>query len=199
MIKVNYKKIIFTFSIIVITFGILIGSIDGKQVNKAQNIEVVENRVIEKVNYIENSYKKGASVGYLTIPRLEIYNEEIIYSVDGKELVNKISTAGYSGGWNMFGDKGPSTIGAHNYELFEELPSMQIGDIINVENDRGVYTYEVMDTMIFYNAKNDWEKDVYEKSEDYSATLMTCYPIEKKSTEDMFIIFTRLIGGKIFE
>lgn len=196
MVNGYAKKCIITVIFIVITGRTIT---DIKKINNDERFKREEVRTIEKVNLAENSYENGECVGLVSIPRLELFNEEILYALDGEELNNRISTAGYLGGWSMFGDEGPSTIGAHNYQLFKDLPSMQVGDIIHVKNDVGVYTYEVIDTMIFDYSEDSWKEDVYERSRDYSVTLMTCYPIEEKNTEDMFIVFTKLIGGKIKE
>ncbi|WP_394883874.1 sortase domain-containing protein [Clostridium tertium] len=194
MVNGYIKKCIITVMVIVIS-GRTITEI--KKVNNYEKFKREESRTIEEINLVEHSYKKGEHVGVVSIPRLGLFNEEILYALDGEELKNKISTAGYLGGWSMFGDKGPSTIGAHNYELFKELPSMQVGDIIHVKNDIGIYTYEVIDTVIFDASEDSWEEDVYKRSRDYSVTLMTCYPIKKRNTEDMFIVFTKLIGGEV--
>lgn len=196
MAKGYAKKCIITAIVIIISFRTIT---EIKKVNNDEKFKREETRTIEKVNLVEHSYEKGEHIGLISIPRLELFNEEILYALDGEDLKNKISTAGYLGGWSMFGDKGPSTIGAHNYQLFKDLPSMQVGDIIHVKNDVGIYTYEVIDTMIFDNSEDSWKEDVYERSRDYSVTLMTCYPIKEKNTEDMFIVFTKLIGGKIKE
>lgn len=188
------KKCLITIIVIAISSRTVTGI---KKVNNDEKFKREESRTIETVDWAKHSYEKGECVGVVSIPRLELFNEEILYNLDGEELKNKISTAGYLGGWSMFGEEGPSTIGAHNYQLFKDLPNMQIGDIIHVKNDIGIYTYEVTDTMIFDDSEDNWKKDVYERSRDYSVTLMTCYPVEKRNTEDMFIVFTKLIGGKI--
>ena len=188
--------------LIIITMTIAIScriTTDIKKINNEKNFNLEESKIIEKVEFIEDSYEKGECVGLVSIPRLELFNEEILYALDGEELKNKVSTAGYLGGWGMFEDKEPATIGAHNYELFKKLPNIEIGDIIHIKNDIGIYTYEVTDTMIFDNSEDSWKEDVYKRSRDYSVTLMTCYPIGERNTEDMFIVFTELIGGKITE
>lgn len=194
MVKGYAKKCIITIIVIAISSRAITGI---KKVNNEEKFKREESRTIETVDLVEHNYEKGENVGVVSIPRLGLFNEEILYALDGEELKNKVSTAGYLGGWSMFGDKGPSTIGAHNYELFKQLPNIQVGDIIHIKNDVGVYTYEVIDTMIFDNSEDNWKEDVYKRSRDYSVTLMTCYPIEKRNTEDMFIVFTKLIGGEI--
>lgn len=194
MVKGYAKKCIITIIVIVISSRTITGI---KKVNNEEMFKREESRTIETVDLGEHSYEKGECVGLVSIPRLELFNEEILYALDGEDLKSKIATAGYLGGWSMFGDEGPSTLGSHNYQLFKELPSIQCGDIVHVKNDFGVYTYEVIDTMIFDDSEDSWKEDVYKRSRDYSVTLMTCYPIEEKNTEDMFIVFTKLIGWKI--
>lgn len=160
-----------------------------------ENIQV--NTTIKEGKIEKQNYSKGDKVAIVTIPRLGIYREAIVYGLDGKELKEQVSTLGYSGGWGMFGDCSPAEVGAHNYELFKYLPKMEEGDTIIIENDIDTYTYEVIGKMIFDNTKDNWKEDVYLKSEPYSLSLITCYPIEKKETDDRYIVFTKLIGGTI--
>ncbi|MDU6521605.1 hypothetical protein [Clostridium sp.] len=99
MVKGYAKKSIINVIAIIIS-GRAITEV--KKVNNYEKFKGEESRTIETVDLVDHNYEKGENVGGVSIPRLGLFNEEILYALDGKELKNKISTAGYLGGWSIF-------------------------------------------------------------------------------------------------
>lgn len=156
-----------------------------------------DHTVLEKNKPIKE-YKLGDQVGTITIPRLEYYEMPVYYGSNDVNNNWQITTVGYNGGWSMFGDKGSTAVGAHNYQLFTALPTMVTGDLLIVENDADTYVYEVTGSAIYNHLVDDWEETVHQGSEPYSVTLMTCYPVDAQQTEDRYLVYTKLRKGTIY-
>lgn len=144
-------------------------------------------------------YQLGDQIATITIPKMDYYEMPVYYGSDPVNNNWQITAPGHLGNWNLFGEQGRSAVGAHNYQLFTRLPELEIGDKFIVENEIDVYVYEVVGTAIFDHTKDDWTQLAYQIGEDYSVTLMTCYPIDAIETQDMYLVYTKLCKGTIFE
>lgn len=147
----------------------------------------------------KNGYEWGKKVATLTIPKLEYYELPVFYGSDVFTSNWQITTPGYLDGWDMFGESGCTAVGAHNYQLFGKLPTMVVGDKFIIETDVDVYIYEVIGTHIYDHTVERWDQVAYQDSEPNSVTLMTCYPIEAVETEDMYLVYSKLVRGTVFE
>lgn len=152
--------------------------------------------IVEKVQP-EFSYQSGDEVGTITIPRMNYYEMPIYY---GYDLVNnnwQITTMGNLGNWEFFGQNGRAAVGAHNYQLFSNLPDMEEGDLFIIETEYDTFIYEVTGHRVYDHLKDDWYQIAYQDALPYSISLMTCWPIEQgaEATEDTYIVYSKMVSG----
>lgn len=147
----------------------------------------------------QEDFQLGDVVGTITIPRMEIY-ELPIYN--GSTEINnnwQITTPGHLGNYALFGEPGVSSVGAHNYQLFKDLPSLQVNDKILIETSFDRYVYVVEGSDVYHHKTDNWNAKATKHTKDAALNLMTCYPIDAVKTDDMFIVYTSLQKGTIFE
>ena len=146
----------------------------------------------------ERSYELGDVVATLTLPALDIYEMPIYYGSDTINNNWQITPSGYLGHWDMFGDEGVACVGAHNYQLFHDLPEVPIGSKFIIETDVDVYVYEIIGSAVYDHTKDDFSELAYRSAQVYSTDLITCYPIEMIETEDSYILYSRLQRGTVW-
>lgn len=146
------------------------------------------------------AYRNGDVVGTITIPKMDYYEMPIYYGSDTVNTNWQITTAGYLGNWDMFGEPGRAVVGAHNYQLFTQLPVLEPGDRFLIETEQDIFVYEVTGHTVFDHETDDWTQVAYESAEPYSVDLMTCYPIEPGAATDgdMYIVYSRMVRGTQF-
>lgn len=154
-------------------------------------------RTITKVPYQHRNYESGEQVGTITIPKMGYYEMPIYYGSDRVNNNWQITTLGYLGNWDMFGENGRVAAGAHNYQLFSNLPLLESGDLFLVETEVDIFIYEVIGNAIYDHTKDDWYQVAYEDALPYSVSLMTCYPIEQgaEATKDTYIVYSKMVRG----
>lgn len=155
--------------------------------------------LIRHENGNNTKYHNGDTVATITIPRMDIFELPVYY---GSNPVNnnwQITTPGHAGNYAMFGEPGVSCIGAHNYQLFKNLPNLKIGDKLIVETNIDTYVYIVDGIDIYDNTKDVWYKKATAHKYEYGLTLMTCYPMDAIKTNDMYLVYTSLLKGTIFD
>lgn len=158
------------------------------------NNETIKTQILTK-----QWYEDGDIIATLTIPNLDIYELAIYYGVDDENKNWQITTPTSNGNWQMFGEYGSSLVGAHNNQLFKNLPNLKVGDKFIIETPVDVYVYEVKQKTIYRHDKgNSWEDIVYNGKEPYSTNLVTCYPVGEMLTKDRYIIYATLQRGTIF-
>lgn len=166
-----------------------------KTLEKYKNIW--SDRTIKKESNPGYVYNDDQIVGRITIPKMGYYEMPIYYGSDDVNNNWQITTAGYLGNWDMFGDKGVSVVGAHNYQLFKNLEALQPGDQFLIETDHDIFIYEVTGHTVFDHKTDDWTQTAYDDAQDYSVDLMTCYPIKQgaDATQDRYIVYSKMIRG----
>lgn len=160
--------------------------------------DVWNDTTIREINTSAPDYKLGENIGTLTIPKMDIYEMPIYY---GEDTINnnwQITAPGHLGNWGIFGEKAVTALGGHNYQLFYDLPKMEVGDKFIVQTDFDIFIYEVTGTAIYESGKHDWSDLAFNGKEPYSVDLLTCYPIEKVVTNDMYIVYTKMVKGTKF-
>ena len=142
-------------------------------------------------------YVAGEIVGTITIPRMDYYETPIYYGSDEINNNWQITTPGYIGNWDMFGEDGVSVVGAHNYQLFSNIELLEIGDLFIIETSDDMFIYEVSGTAIYDHSKDNWRELSYDNANPFSVTLMTCYPIEQgaEATKDTYLVYSKLVHG----
>lgn len=158
-----------------------------------------DNQTILHTKQKQQNFKLGDIVGIITIPKMELYELPIYNGATKSNTHWQISTPGHFGNYALFGEQGVSVVGAHNYQLFKNLPSLQKNDKILIETSIDHYVYVVEDIAIYHHGIDDWATMATKHSKDASLNLMTCYPIDAVNTEDMYIVYTYLQKGTIFD
>ncbi|SKA04307.1 sortase [Anaerorhabdus furcosa] len=156
------------------------------------------NHTIKHVRYNTAEYHDGDIVATITIPKMEIYELPVYYGANPVNNNWHITTSGHAGNYAMFGESGVSSIGAHNYQLFKNLPDLKTGDKLIVETDVDRYVYVVDSTDIYDHTKDVWNQKATAHKSDHTLTLMTCYPLDGIQTNDMYLVYTSLQKGTIF-
>ena len=166
-----------------------------KTIEKYANIW--EDRTIIEKPYYEKNFESGDCVGTITIPRMNYYEMPIYYGADHINNNWQITTMGHLGNWDMFGENGRAAVGAHNYQLFSNLPDMQKGDLFLIETDEDIFIYEVIGSRVYDHLTDDWYQVAYLDALPYSVNLMTCWPIEQgmEATEDTYIVYSKMVHG----
>lgn len=144
------------------------------------------------------TFDSGDQIATITIPKMNIYELPVYYGANPVNNDWHITTPGHLGNWSLFGERGVSCIGAHNYQLFKELPSLHSGDKILIETNVDRYVYVVENSAIYDHTIDNWNTVATHHSGDYALNLMTCFPIDAIKTDDMYIVYTRLQKGTIF-
>lgn len=160
--------------------------------------DVWNDKNIVEVDAYSPEYKLGEEIGKLTIPRMDIYEMPIYYGSDDINNNWQITAPGRFGNWGIFGEKSVTALGGHNYQLFYNLPKMQVGDKFLIETPFDNFIYEVTGKTIYESGKDDWTDLAFNNKEPYSVDLLTCYPIEKIVTNDMYIVYTKMVSGTKF-
>lgn len=153
--------------------------------------------VITQKPFIPRDYEPSEQVGTITIPKMEYYEMPIYY---GSNRINnnwQITTLGYLGNWDMFGESGSAAVGAHNYQLFANLPRLEPGDLFLIDTQEDIFVYEVTGSAVYDHTKDNWYRIAYKDAQPYSVSLMTCYPIEQgaEATEDTYIVYSKMVRG----
>lgn len=160
--------------------------------------QIWNDTTITEKNYTGKSYKIGDVVGTITIPSLEIYEMPVYYGETDENKNWQLTTSGYESGWRLFGEYGITAVSAYNYQLFKELPKIDVGEKFIVETDDDVYVYVVQSESVFEHENQKWEDAAFLDKEPYSVNLITNYPINVVDTEDRYIVYATIQRGTIF-
>ena len=133
-----------------------------------------------------------------TIPKMNIYELPIYYGESRYNNNWQITCPGHLSGFGLPGEAAPTAIGAHNYQLFSQLPSLKAGDKFIVETSVDVYVYTVVKTEVYNHLTDNWSNLSYNSKDPYDMELMTCYPIEAVVTKDTYIVTAKLQKGTEF-
>lgn len=170
--------------------------------NKEKTLEkyknVWEDTEIVEVDTYAPEYELGELVGTVTIPKMNIYEMPIYYGADDINNNWQITAPGRFGNWGIFGEEAITALGGHNYQLFYDLPKMEKGDKFIVETPFDIFIYEVTGSAIYHSGVDDWSDLAFNGKEPYSVDLLTCYPIQKVATNDMYIVYTKMVSGTKF-
>lgn len=156
-----------------------------------------DNQIVEELTN-EREYKEGNVVASITIPDMDIYELPIYYGDSDINTNWQITTPGYEGKWDMFGEPGVTCVGAHNYQLFSKLMELQPSEKLIIETNEDVYVYEVTKTAIYDHTKDNWDDFTYNDASGYSLELMSCYPLGVVDTQDMYIVYAKMTRGTKF-
>ena len=78
--------------------------------------------------------------------------------------------------------------------MFGDLISVEIGDEIYLTDNENVYEYKVYDTQIVEPTEVEWiEDDIAEERGNPIISLMNCYYVDGKNTDDRYFVFGELV------
>lgn len=84
--------------------------------------------------------------------------------------------------------------------MFGDLTSVEMGDKIYLTNNETIYEYEVYDTRVVEPNEVHWIEDAI--SEEHGKpiiSLMNCYYVDGKNTDDRFFVFGELVDSYLIE
>lgn len=219
----NKKKSLTILSIFLILTGILIlflPQISSKVIEKRtkENAEQVENISAEK---LQDNLKTEAEFDFDSI--LEISPSQTFSSSNkidedlilGRLLIPSIdlNLTLYNGVTNEILHAGLGTMrpglqmGEGNFPiaghysrnknaLFGNLTALELGDFIYLTDNNQVYEYQVYDTKVVKPTELEWIEDqVAEEHGDSVISLMNCYYVDGKYTDNRFFVFGELVDS----
>lgn len=219
----NKKKSLTILSIFLILTGILIlflPQISSKVIEKRtkENAEQVENISAEK---LQDNLKTEAEFDFDSI--LEISPSQTFSSSNkidedlilGRLLIPSIdlNLTLYNGVTNEILHAGLGTMrpglqmGEGNFPiaghysrnknaLFGNLTALELGDFIYLTDNDQVYEYQVYDTKVVKPTELEWIEDqVAEEHGDSVISLMNCYYVDGKYTDNRFFVFGELVDS----
>jgi sortase A len=145
----------------------------------------------EILNYA-NNYAIGDKIGKIGLPSLEI-SWPIYQGTDEAQLAIGV---GHYLGSVMPGMQDNSILSGHRTGVFNRLGELQINDLILVQTEAGVFTYQIR---AFQIVERD-DETVISPTPKATLTLTTCYPFNSLTrTSDAFIVVADLIGTRSIE
>ncbi len=88
----------------------------------------------------------------------------------------------------------PIMLSGHNLSMFYEIQFLEVGDIVTIKTNYGLYKYEVFD----YGVKTHPYTDAFDLGQDEEELILyTCYPFTVLSTRiyDRYFVYARRISG----
>lgn len=219
----NKNKLLTIFSIFLIFVGVIILSlprISSKIIEKRtkDNAEQVENISAEK---LQNNLETEAEFDFDSI--LEISPSQTFSSSNtidedlilGKLLIPSIdlNLTLYNGVTNEILHAGLGTMrpdlqmGEGNFPiaghysrnkdaLFGNLTAVELGDSVYLTDNDQVYEYQVYDTKVVKPTELEWITDqVAEEHGESVISLMNCYYVDGKYTDNRFFVFGELVDS----
>ncbi len=159
--------------------------------------DVWDDTTIKKITRDAPIYIDGEEIGTITIPGMNIYELPIIYGSSEANKNWQVTALSKETNWSMIGETGITAIGAHNYQLFTLMPTLQPGEKFIIETDIDTYVYEIVDKDIYIEGEDVWKDVVWKDRNNYSVNLITCYPVDEVATPDRMILFTKMTKGTI--
>ena len=219
----NKNKVLTIFSIFLIFVGVIILSlprISSEIIEKRtkENAEQVENISAEK---LQNNLETEAEFDFDSI--LEISPSQTFSSSNtidedlilGKLLIPSIdlNLTLYNGVTNEILHAGLGTMrpdlqmGEGNFPiaghysrnkdaLFGNLTAVELGDFVYLTDNDQVYEYQVYDTKVVKPTELEWITDqVAEEHGESVISLMNCYYVDGKYTDNRFFVFGELVDS----
>lgn len=139
----------------------------------------------ESIDYSSISYKKGETIGLLSIPKLD-RDLPIIEGVDEEEL--EMGVGHYTGtGYPLQNDQ--IILSGHRDTVFRNFNRLEIGDTFIVKMNYGSFEYEIFDTEI---VPADDTTVVGKYAGEEILTVTTCYPFSYiGNAPDRFIFYAK--------
>ena len=153
-----------------------------------EKIELVEDYIpSSKVTYPLN----GTKYAEITVTDTETEYVIPLYFGDNSKILRK--GAGQYMGSHFPGEGSTILVSGHNNTFFNCLKYVEIGDVIKLETNYGVYLYEVIETAV----KKNTDSSAYDLKADHeNLVLYTCYPFNQLGlTPNRFFVYTRLVSG----
>ncbi len=212
--KVNFKKLAVLISVplafAILGYGILILSLGGtlKTLLGVWDIISSESSLVsteaEGDIYTEKlfgMYDETIPSSVITFPIMGTKYAEI--SIEGTALDCSVifgdsanilrRGAGHYAGSHFPGFGGTILIGGHNNRYFDTLKDAQVGSIITLKTNYGIYTYRITGSAI----KKDTDRSAYDLSaEKENIVLYTCYPFNTLGlTSQRYFVYGEYVSG----
>lgn len=146
---------------------------------------------------IRGYFKTNSVVGYLTSDALGIKKEPVKYGMQPQINSGLCQYALM----DEPGTIGRTTLMAHNYNPKFKLGKLSIGDIVQYDTQYGEFTYEVYNTFVMNEPRDDyWLRESYYEAQDGDLVMQTCYPLDYyKPTDQRYVVYCRQLSGPTVE
>lgn len=146
---------------------------------------------------IRGYFKTNSVVGYLTSDALGIKKEPVKYGMQPQINSGLCQYALM----DEPGTIGRTTLMAHNYNPKFKLGKLSIGDIVQYDTQYGEFTYEVYNTFVMDEPRDDyWLRESYYEAQDGDLVMQTCYPLDYyKPTDQRYVVYCRQLSGPTVE
>ncbi len=125
-----------------------------------------------------------AAIAQLRIPRLAI--DVPVFNGTHRDTLDR--GAGWVIGTTALGQHGNSVVSAHRDKHFKSLQHAQVGDVIEVEIDQKIQTFEIEEIFI----TDPLDLSVLDPTASQVLTLITCFPFDYQGyAPDRFIVRAR--------
>lgn len=178
-------------------FSILVASEEHEEYNGKNLMEEItegENlRNKETVNVSDISLpREGDQYGKITIEGTSV-DAPVFYGDGEKQLNQGVGT--YSFGY-LPGQGKTILMGAHTNTWFSDLGSAEIGKMITLETNYGVYQYKIVDAQV----KDYQDTTAYDFSRtDENIILYTCYPFGTIGfTTQRYFVYGEYVSGPVW-
>lgn len=146
---------------------------------------------------IHGYFKTNSVVGYLTSDALGIKKEPVKYGMQPQINSGLCQYALM----DEPGTIGRTTLMAHNYNPKFKLGKLSVGDIVQYDTQYGEFTYEVYNTFVMDEPRDDyWLRESYYEAQDGDLVMQTCYPLDYyKPTDQRYVVYCRQLSGPTVE
>lgn len=134
----------------------------------------------------------GERIGTISLPTLDLSWE--IYQ--GTEEAQLSVGVGHYTGSVLPGMNDNSILSGHRTTVFNRIGELEVNDLILIETDPGVFTYQVRDFRIVDRS----DQTVIQPTATATLTLTTCYPFDSLTrTTQAFLVEADLIDSRLIQ
>jgi len=161
----------------------IVGAVSQNEIYTEKGMDLVqEKKPTHPVNLAEGDF-----VGTIEIPALE--RKIDIFEGTGVEVLGK--GVGHFAQSVFPGVKDNCVLSGHNDSVFTKLDNLEIGDLIIIRTEAGVFNYEIEGTRVV----DKEDKTVIVPTEEAMLTLTTCYPfVIIGPAPERFIVMAHLLS-----
>ena len=141
-------------------------------------------------------YKRQDRYGRITIAGTTV--DAPVYYGDTNSILNRgVGTYVDSSGAGIPGESKTILMAGHNNTFFNDLQSVEVGDVVTIETHYGTYTYTVERCEV----RDYQDTTTYDFTRtDENLILYTCYPFDALGfTPNRFFVYAKYVSGPVLD